>query len=304
MAACPIRLFPSTNGWFRHQRETERGGLLRQCGIEVATGKRQLGLRQSRLQCAEIPNPSGAPGRFEKSPVKLDDFCQREIAHQARRRYSSSFFFSTRSAAVLKSSPVAASRSETAARQGPPGSVRGAPPGGGAGRPGPAKARWTASCAYSTVSGCLVQQQPGAARLRRLLSLSVRRMTEGLWRARQPSPVWFPAFSKSAIPREIADANGDRVMDRRAWLAASLGLFAAPLVGEAWSQARTFRIGLLGGSPPTGPDASPIWAGFFQGLREFGYVEGQNVVIEGRYCGTTPNGFPLSRPNWFGSRST
>jgi hypothetical protein len=47
--------------------------------------------------------------------MQLDDFCQREIPHQARRQYSSPFFFNTRSAATLKSSPVLAKRSAIAA---------------------------------------------------------------------------------------------------------------------------------------------------------------------------------------------
>jgi putative tryptophan/tyrosine transport system substrate-binding protein len=74
-------------------------------------------------------------------------------------------------------------------------------------------------------------------------------------------------------------------MDRRAWLAGSLGIVATPCVAQAQSATKPVRIGLLGGSPPTGPDASPVWASFFEGLRELGYVEGRNVVIEGRFYG-------------------
>jgi putative ABC transport system substrate-binding protein len=72
-------------------------------------------------------------------------------------------------------------------------------------------------------------------------------------------------------------------VDRRAFLgAASLGLVSAPLVGEAQSPARVPRIGVLGG---TSPEVSPVLRGFFERLRELGYVEGQNVIIEGRYYG-------------------
>jgi putative ABC transport system substrate-binding protein len=73
-------------------------------------------------------------------------------------------------------------------------------------------------------------------------------------------------------------------MDRRTWLAAGLALLAAP-AATAQPPARTARIGLLGGSTPTSPEASHIWAGFFQGLRELGYVEGQNFAVEGRFYG-------------------
>jgi putative ABC transport system substrate-binding protein len=65
---------------------------------------------------------------------------------------------------------------------------------------------------------------------------------------------------------------------------ASLGLLAVPPVATAQSQ-KVFRIGILSGASPTSPLAWPVWQAFFQGLRELGYVEGQNVVFEGRYYG-------------------
>jgi ABC-type uncharacterized transport system substrate-binding protein len=74
-------------------------------------------------------------------------------------------------------------------------------------------------------------------------------------------------------------------MDRRAWLAGALGLLAAPRASEAQAPRRVFRIGLLAGSTPTSPEAGHIWAAFFQEMRDLGYVEGQNVVFEGRYYG-------------------
>jgi putative ABC transport system substrate-binding protein len=72
-------------------------------------------------------------------------------------------------------------------------------------------------------------------------------------------------------------------MDRRTWLAGSLALLTTPMAATAQSPPKIFRIGLLGGSPPTSPEASHVWAGFFLGLRELGYVNGQNVVIEERF---------------------
>ena len=75
-------------------------------------------------------------------------------------------------------------------------------------------------------------------------------------------------------------------MDRRNFLAgATASLLAAPLVLEAQAPTRVFRIGLLGGSPPTSPEAAHVWASFFQGLRDLGYVEGRNIVIESRWYG-------------------
>src|SRR5262245_13688416 len=60
-------------------------------------------------------------------------------------------------------------------------------------------------------------------------------------------------------------------------------LLVPPPTGAAQPAAKVFRIGLLGTVPLTNPEASRIWGGFFEGLRQLGYVEGQNVVIEGRY---------------------
>lgn len=97
--------------------------------------------------------------------------------------------------------------------------------------------------------------------------------------------------------------DGDRVMDRRTWLMASFGLLATPLLAAAQPPARVFRVGLLGGSTPTGPE-SHIWAAFFEELRRLGYVEGQNVVFEGRYYGDRSSSFPPSRPSWSGCRWT
>jgi ABC-type uncharacterized transport system substrate-binding protein len=73
-------------------------------------------------------------------------------------------------------------------------------------------------------------------------------------------------------------------MDRRTFIAGVAGgLVIAQPVAEAQPAAKVYRIGFLGGTPPS---AEPrLWEGFFQGLRELGYVEGQNIVIEGRYYG-------------------
>ena len=60
---------------------------------------------------------------------------------------------------------------------------------------------------------------------------------------------------------------------------------AGSLAVQAQPTAKVFRIGILAGSPPTSPEAAHVWEGFFQGLRELGYVEGVNFVIEGRYYG-------------------
>lgn len=75
------------------------------------------------------------------------------------------------------------------------------------------------------------------------------------------------------------------MIDRRTFLIGSLSIVTSRSVADAQGPAKVFRIGLLGGSPPTSAEAQHIWQEFFYGLRDLGYVEGQNVLIEGRYYG-------------------
>jgi len=75
-------------------------------------------------------------------------------------------------------------------------------------------------------------------------------------------------------------------VDRRTFLAGTGAvLLAAPLAAGAQPAAKVSRLGLLGGSPPNSPGGRRAWQGFFQGMRELGYVEGQNILVEGRFYG-------------------
>jgi ABC-type uncharacterized transport system substrate-binding protein len=70
-------------------------------------------------------------------------------------------------------------------------------------------------------------------------------------------------------------------------------VLAAPLAGGAQSAAKVYRIGLLGGSPPTAGEASArLWEDFLQGMRDLGYVEGRNLMIEGRWYGERTERLP------------
>jgi putative ABC transport system substrate-binding protein len=57
------------------------------------------------------------------------------------------------------------------------------------------------------------------------------------------------------------------------------GLVAAPLAAEAQPAGKVARIGFLGLNPGANPHRR---GAFLQGLRDLGYVEGRNVVIEYR----------------------
>jgi putative ABC transport system substrate-binding protein len=62
-----------------------------------------------------------------------------------------------------------------------------------------------------------------------------------------------------------------------------LSLLAAPLASDAQQATKVHRIGwLIAGSPPSGPE--PRLDDLRQGLRDLGYVEGQNLLIEYRYA--------------------
>ena len=72
-------------------------------------------------------------------------------------------------------------------------------------------------------------------------------------------------------------------MNRRGFLSGiALGLLAAPLVAEAQPAGKVYRIGFLFWGAP-GPSAE--LDAFRQGLRELGYIEGQNVAIDVRFAG-------------------
>ena len=68
-------------------------------------------------------------------------------------------------------------------------------------------------------------------------------------------------------------------MDRRAFLGSlASGLLAAPLAAPAQQASKVWRIGYLGNGSPT--TNAHVRDPFRQGLRDLGWVEGQNMTIE------------------------
>jgi putative ABC transport system substrate-binding protein len=84
--------------------------------------------------------------------------------------------------------------------------------------------------------------------------------------------------------------GGGGVMIRRSTLAVALalGFLAAPLAAEAQQAAKVARIGWVSGGSPCFRDCEA----FRQGLRDLGYVEGRDVVIEIRAYGKNVDRLP------------
>ena len=70
-------------------------------------------------------------------------------------------------------------------------------------------------------------------------------------------------------------------MDRRAFIVSGLAAFAAPLTVEAQQAEKIYRIGFLWDSPTVWPHALEA---FRRGLRDRGWIEGKNIVIEYRWA--------------------
>jgi putative ABC transport system substrate-binding protein len=64
----------------------------------------------------------------------------------------------------------------------------------------------------------------------------------------------------------------------------ALGILLTPLAAETQPAGRLPRVGFLGNMAPPPPPVSQV-DGFLEGLRELGYVEGHNILIEYRWAG-------------------
>ena len=73
-------------------------------------------------------------------------------------------------------------------------------------------------------------------------------------------------------------------VDRRAFLAAVLQTVATAPLAPAQTVPRAARIGFLSASSPADPRTKGFVEALRQGLRELGWVEGQNLVIEYRWA--------------------
>jgi putative ABC transport system substrate-binding protein len=74
------------------------------------------------------------------------------------------------------------------------------------------------------------------------------------------------------------------MIGRRAFVASGLGLCAAPLAALAQQAGKVARIGMLLPNTAEIVARSPRIAAFLQGLRDLGWIEGQNLAIEWRFA--------------------
>jgi putative ABC transport system substrate-binding protein len=82
------------------------------------------------------------------------------------------------------------------------------------------------------------------------------------------------------------------MMNRRAFVTGLGAVLAAPLVVEAQQAANIPRVGFLSPSSLSDPRTSRNFQALRQGLRELGYVEGQNISIESRWAHGKYNQLP------------
>jgi putative tryptophan/tyrosine transport system substrate-binding protein len=63
----------------------------------------------------------------------------------------------------------------------------------------------------------------------------------------------------------------------------AVGLALAPLAAEAQPAGRVYRVGILG-EAAADPSEARLWQAFRSGMRERGWIEGQNILIESRWA--------------------
>ncbi len=97
--------------------------------------------------------------------------------------------------------------------------------------------------------------------------------------SRVPRDTWDGADVEHLGGARESNAVGDRMNNRRKFLMALGGVLALPRFALAQPAERTYRIGWLGS---TGRQTEPYNIAFEQRLRELGFAEGRNLVIEFR----------------------
>jgi len=82
----------------------------------------------------------------------------------------------------------------------------------------------------------------------------------------------------------------------------AIALLAAPLAAEAQPAGKMPRVGYIFAT--TSSEGHHYWEAARQGLRELGYVEGQNLALEIRWAEGRYEPSPAWWPSWSASRWT
>src|SRR5216683_6915216 len=109
------------------------------------------------------------------------------------------------------------------------------------------------------------------------------------------SPAVYPVAAGRAEPHStggVVQLMADHAMERRIFMAlVSGGLLASPIAAGAQPTKRVWRIGFL--SSASSPANLAAFRGpFRQGLRDLGYVEGRDFVMEYRWAEGQPERLP------------
>jgi putative ABC transport system substrate-binding protein len=73
------------------------------------------------------------------------------------------------------------------------------------------------------------------------------------------------------------------VIGRRAFVAAiAVSALGGPLIARAQQAGKIYTLGILGNVPLSDSEGARLWGALTQGLRDLGYVEGQNLIVEHR----------------------
>jgi putative ABC transport system substrate-binding protein len=81
-------------------------------------------------------------------------------------------------------------------------------------------------------------------------------------------------------------------MNRRTFIAGLGGATAWPLVARGQQPKKVARIGFLVTPPLESTETRTLLNAFYQGLREHGYIDGQNVIVEVRAANSKIERFP------------
>src|SRR5262245_42276051 len=79
-------------------------------------------------------------------------------------------------------------------------------------------------------------------------------------------------------------------MRRREFIGLGGAAAVWPVAARAQQGGKVWRIGLLSGASREG--ASPNYGAFLQGMRELGYAEGRDFILEARFAGGRYERFP------------